>query len=72
MAARAAGRGPWAIGLRHVLPNVAAPILVQLAQMASVALENARLYAESREAEFRRRRPAIVAAPVAVVARGSS
>lgn len=30
-------------------------ILVQLAQMASVALENARLYAESRESEFRYR-----------------
>jgi peptide/nickel transport system permease protein len=29
LAARAAGKGPWAITLDHVLPNIASPLLVQ-------------------------------------------
>jgi peptide/nickel transport system permease protein len=38
MAARAAGRGPWAIGLRHVLPNVSSLIIVQASVSFAIAV----------------------------------
>jgi peptide/nickel transport system permease protein len=37
-AARATGAGPWRIMLRHVLPNVAAPIIVQATLAFSTAI----------------------------------
>ena len=38
MAARAAGRGPWAIGLRHVLPNVSGLVIVQASVSFAIAV----------------------------------
>ena len=38
MAARAAGRGPWSIGLRHVLPNVTSLIIVQASVAFAIAV----------------------------------
>jgi peptide/nickel transport system permease protein len=38
LAARAAGRGPWAIGLRHVLPNVSGLVIVQASVSFAIAV----------------------------------
>ena len=38
MAARAAGRGPWAVGLRHVLPNVSGLVIVQASVSFAIAV----------------------------------
>ncbi|MDV3222568.1 ABC transporter permease [Intrasporangium sp.] len=38
LAARAAGRTPWAIGLRHVLPNVSSLIIVQASVAFAIAV----------------------------------
>lgn len=38
MAARAAGRGAWAIGLRHVLPNVSGLVIVQASVSFAIAV----------------------------------
>lgn len=38
MAARAAGRGPFAIGLRHVLPNVSSLVIVQASVGFAIAV----------------------------------
>ncbi len=38
MAARAAGRGPFAIGLRHVLPNVSSLVIVQASVSFAIAV----------------------------------
>ncbi len=38
LAARAAGRRPWAIGLRHVLPNVASLVIVQASVSFAIAV----------------------------------
>jgi peptide/nickel transport system permease protein len=38
LAARAAGRRPWAIGLRHVLPNVSGLVIVQASVSFAIAV----------------------------------
>ena len=38
LAARAAGRSPWAIGLRHVLPNVSSLVIVQASVAFAIAV----------------------------------
>jgi peptide/nickel transport system permease protein len=38
LAARAAGRSPWAIGLRHVLPNVSSLVTVQASVGFAIAV----------------------------------
>ena len=38
IAARAAGRGPFAIGLRHVLPNVSSLVIVQASVGFAIAV----------------------------------
>ena len=38
MAARAAGRRPWAVGLRHVLPNIAGSCIVQASVSFAIAV----------------------------------
>lgn len=38
LAARAAGRGPWAIAWRHVLPNVAGLVIVQASVAFAIAI----------------------------------
>jgi peptide/nickel transport system permease protein len=38
LAARAAGRRPWAIGLRHVLPNVSSLVIVQASVAFAIAV----------------------------------
>lgn len=38
MAARAAGRGPWSIGVRHVLPNVSSLVIVQASVSFAIAV----------------------------------
>ncbi|HHU11262.1 MAG TPA: ABC transporter permease [Intrasporangiaceae bacterium] len=38
MAARTAGRGPWSIGWRHVLPNVASLVIVQASVSFAIAV----------------------------------
>ncbi|MGB3827265.1 MAG: ABC transporter permease [Ornithinimicrobium sp.] len=38
MAARAAGRGPWAIAVRHVVPNVVGLIIVQASVSFAIAI----------------------------------
>jgi peptide/nickel transport system permease protein len=37
-AARVAGAGPWRMMLRHILPNIAAPIIVQASLAAAFAI----------------------------------